>query len=96
LVLERCLEPDDKPADIMIQWEKLEKKKAEECVFLFKKKIFLKDDDREMEDLVAKDLIYKQVCLAFSRCCYRCLSLQMEACSSDRIVCWFGLVWSHY
>jgi len=64
---ERCLEPDDKPAEIMLQWEKLEKKKAEECIFLFKKKIFLKDDDREMEDLVAKDLIYKQVRLSLPR-----------------------------
>jgi len=57
---ERCLEPDDKPVDIMAQWERLEGKKREECMFLFKKKIFLKDDDREMEDLVAKDLNYKQ------------------------------------
>ena len=34
-------------------------------MFLFKKKIFLKDDDREMEDTVAKDLIYKQVYFIF-------------------------------
>jgi hypothetical protein len=45
----------------MESWEKLEGKKAESCYFLFKKKIFLKDDEKEMEDLVAKDLIYKQV-----------------------------------
>ena len=43
--------------------EKADKKKNEEFApkFLFKKKIFLKDDDREMEDPIAKDLIYKQV-----------------------------------
>jgi hypothetical protein len=84
----------------MIQWEKLEKKKAEECVFLFKKKIFLKDDDREMEDLVAKDLIYKQVCLSLS------LVVAIGASRSRwKLVLpielfvglvWFGLVWSHY
>ena len=61
---ERCLEPDERPADLMDQWEKLDTKKKgdkEECKFIFKKKIFLKDDDREMEDSVAKDLVYKQV-----------------------------------
>mmetsp|Transcript_37267 Transcript_37267/g.64037 ORF Transcript_37267/g.64037 Transcript_37267/m.64037 type:complete len:329 (-) Transcript_37267:183-1169(-) len=60
---ERCLEPEEKPADLQLQWEKekAERKKSDtEPMFLFKKKIFLKDDDREMEDTVAKDLIYKQ------------------------------------
>jgi len=60
--IERCLEPSDKPFELKAQWdkEKSEKKKEGEPVFLFKKKIFLKDDDREMADPVAKDLIYKQ------------------------------------
>lgn len=62
---ERCLEHDEKPVEIMEAWEKLPgrgKGKDDETapVFLFKKKIFLKDDDREMEDPVAKDLVYKQ------------------------------------
>jgi len=60
---ERCLEPDERPADLQLQWEKekAERKKSEsEPLFVFKKKIFLKDDDREMEDPAAKDLIYKQ------------------------------------
>jgi len=60
---ERCLEPEEKPADLQLQWEKekAERKKSDvEPLFLFKKKIFLKDDDREMEDPIAKDLIYKQ------------------------------------
>ena len=60
--LERCLEPGEKPAELKAQWEKEknDKKKESEPIFLFKKKIFLKDDDREMGDLVAKDYIYKQ------------------------------------
>mmetsp|Transcript_90118 Transcript_90118/g.135077 ORF Transcript_90118/g.135077 Transcript_90118/m.135077 type:complete len:328 (+) Transcript_90118:48-1031(+) len=60
---ERCLEPDEKPADLQLQWEKekAERKKSDsEPLFVFKKKIFLKEDDREMEDPIAKDLIYKQ------------------------------------
>ncbi len=31
------------------------------CGFIFKKRIFLRDDEREMQDPVAKDYIYKQV-----------------------------------
>lgn len=60
---ERCLEPEEKPVEIIQSWEKekSEKRKSDaEPVLLFKKKIFLKDDDREMDDVVAKDLIYKQ------------------------------------
>jgi len=30
------------------------------CAFVFKKKIFLRDDDREMQDTVAKDYVYIQ------------------------------------
>lgn len=68
-IVERCLEPEEKPIDLMLQWdkEKAERKKSDsESSFVFKKKIFLKDDDREMEDTVAKDLIYKQVNTNFS------------------------------
>jgi len=60
---ERCIEPDEKPVEIQAQWEKEKsdrKKSDPDPIFLFKKKIFLKDDDREMEDSKAKDLIYKQ------------------------------------
>lgn len=70
---EKCLEPDDKPADLMLQWDKMDKKK-EEPVFLFKKKIFLKDDDREMEDPVAKDLVYKQALASVISSEYPCTS----------------------
>jgi hypothetical protein len=62
--VERCLDPDDKPAELQASWdrEKSDKKKGDsEPIFLFKKKIFLKDDNREMEDPISKDLIYKQV-----------------------------------
>jgi len=69
---ERCLEPDDKPSELMAQWEKGDKKSKEECMFLFKKKIFLKDDDREMEDPVAKDLVYKQALANVTSSNYPC------------------------
>jgi len=55
---ERCLDKDEKPADLMKEWESA-KTKTPPC-FLFKKKIFLKDDEREMQDPVAKDLVYIQ------------------------------------
>ena len=62
---ERCLDADEKPYELMQHWEKVpDKKKAAEesynAIFLFKKKIFLKDDEKEMEDPVAMDLIYQQ------------------------------------
>jgi hypothetical protein len=56
---ERCLDKDEKPADLMKEWESDKKSKVPPC-FLFKKKIFLKDDEREMQDPVAKDLVYIQ------------------------------------
>ena len=56
---ERCLDKDEKPADLMKEWE-LDKKSKNPPCFLFKKKIFLKDDEREMQDPVAKDLVYIQ------------------------------------
>jgi len=72
---ERCLEPEEKPFDLMAVWdkEKAEKKKMEhEPILLFKKKIFLKDDDREMEDPVAKELIYKQALYSINVSEYPC------------------------
>lgn len=54
---ERCLDADEKPADLMKEWD-LDEKKDEK--FIFKKRIFLKDDDKEMQDPVSKDLIYIQ------------------------------------
>lgn len=58
---ERCLDPDDKPVDLMNEWDKAESKKRDSTPrFVFKKKIFLKDDDKEMGDDVAKHLVYIQ------------------------------------
>jgi hypothetical protein len=56
---ERCLDKDEKPADLMKEWEQDKKSKVPPC-FVFKKKIFLKDDEREMQDPIAKDLVYIQ------------------------------------
>jgi hypothetical protein len=53
---ERCLNEDEVPGQIMTEWEK---EKAE-GKFIFKKKIFLRDDEREMDDPVAKNLLYIQ------------------------------------
>jgi len=58
---ERCLDPQEKPADLMKEWEAADKTKTKTApCFLFKKKVFLKDDEREMQDPVAKDLVYIQ------------------------------------
>jgi len=58
---ERCLDSDEKPTELMDEWQKLEKKKdGVDPKLLFKKKIFLRDDDREMKDSVAKHLLYIQ------------------------------------
>jgi len=75
---ERCLEPDEKPCELMALWttdnnaNTKEKKevvknplgkesfKESPFAFIFKKKIFLRDDEREMGDHVAKNLVYIQ------------------------------------
>jgi len=64
---ERCLDSDEKPGELIDAWVRpveLEKAKKKDVVaeprFLFKKKIFLQDDDREMKDTVAKHLLYIQ------------------------------------
>ena len=56
---ERCLDGDERPVELMKHWDS-DSKKGDKCMFIFKKKIFLKDDEREMEDPVAKDLVYIQ------------------------------------
>eukprot|EP00005_Dracoamoeba_jomungandri_P006424 CAMPEP_0174261602 /NCGR_PEP_ID=MMETSP0439-20130205/11557_1 /TAXON_ID=0 /ORGANISM="Stereomyxa ramosa, Strain Chinc5" /LENGTH=329 /DNA_ID=CAMNT_0015346103 /DNA_START=28 /DNA_END=1017 /DNA_ORIENTATION=+ len=59
-VWERCLEPDEKPADLMEKWSPDAKNSENSPKFLFKKKTFIRDDDREMDDPVAKHLLYIQ------------------------------------
>jgi len=53
---ERCLDTEERPAELMKEWNNDEKSER----FVFKKKIFLKDDEKEMQDLVSKDLVYIQ------------------------------------
>jgi len=55
---ERCLEPDEKPAEIMKSWGDAKGDNAPK--FVFKKKTFIRHDDREMEDSVARNLLYIQ------------------------------------
>lgn len=61
---ERCLEPDEKPAELMASWKPAatdkEKQEEEPDCFLYKKKIFLQDDSKEMKDPKAKHLVYIQ------------------------------------
>jgi len=58
---ERCLEPDEKPCDLMAIWTTDNNTAANKaCAFVFKKKIFLRDDEREMQDLIAKHHVYIQ------------------------------------
>mmetsp|Transcript_1751 Transcript_1751/g.4777 ORF Transcript_1751/g.4777 Transcript_1751/m.4777 type:complete len:335 (+) Transcript_1751:237-1241(+) len=71
--MERCLEPDDKPVEILKSWDGEAKKKGgEEPIFLFKKKIFLKDDDKEMDDPTARDLVYQQAVSDVTASVYPC------------------------
>jgi len=68
---ERCLEPEEKPCELMALWtdtkvkpvgnpDKKESLRDAAFAFIFKKKIFLRDDDREMQDPVARHLVYIQ------------------------------------
>eukprot|EP01119_Soliformovum_irregulare_P013657 TRINITY_DN3663_c0_g1_i1.p1 TRINITY_DN3663_c0_g1~~TRINITY_DN3663_c0_g1_i1.p1 ORF type:complete len:323 (-),score=90.94 TRINITY_DN3663_c0_g1_i1:161-1129(-) len=65
---ERCLEPDERPCELMALWNADTKKKegAKEslkdtpCAFIFKKKIFIRDDEQELKDPVAKNYVYIQ------------------------------------
>jgi len=56
---ERCLDLDEKPCELMAAWN-ADPKGNTNCAFIFKKKIFLRDDDREMEDPIAKHHLYIQ------------------------------------
>ncbi len=40
---------------------KKESLKDANCAFIFKKKIFLREDDKELQDPIAKHLVYIQV-----------------------------------
>jgi len=55
---ERCLEPDEKPSELMKNWGDAKGDNAPK--FLFKKKTFIRHDEREMEDPVARHLLYIQ------------------------------------
>jgi hypothetical protein len=64
------LEPEEKPCELMTLWTNVPKKEPTTgkealdelpCAFIFKKKIFLRDDEKEMSDPVAKNLVYIQV-----------------------------------
>jgi len=71
---ERCLDPDEKPCELMNEWVNLEKKKeVMEPRILFKKKIFLRDDDREMKDSVAKHYLYIQALYSVIESEYPCV-----------------------
>jgi len=63
---ERCLDPEDKPCELMNSWPAPTQvpvrdslREAQTC-FIFKKRIFLRDDEREMQDSVAKHYVYIQ------------------------------------
>jgi len=58
---ERCLEPDEKPCELMAVWTTdASGDPKKQCAFIFKKKIFLRDDEREMADPTAKHHVYIQ------------------------------------
>jgi len=80
---ERCLDPDDKPCELMALWNVTEPKTAVQpsvklslkdvpCAFIFKKKIFLRDDEREMQDPVAKHYVYIQALYSVIESEYPC------------------------
>jgi len=58
---ERCLDQDEKPCELMSLWTTESNSASNKpCAFVFKKKIFLRDDDKEMQDLIAKHHVYIQ------------------------------------
>jgi len=80
---ERCLEPEEKPCELMALWTdvngaKKPKEGAKESLkevtnaFIFKKKIFLRDDERELQDPVAKHLVYIQALYSVIESEYPC------------------------
>jgi len=71
--IERCLEPDERPCELVNEWGNAEKKKdVSEPKILFKKKIFLRDDDREMKDPIAKHYLYIQALYSVIESEYPC------------------------
>ena len=66
---ERCLDPDEKPAEVLSLWNVDPKKKetGKETLkeltnaLIFKKKIFLRDDEKELQDPIAKLFVFHQV-----------------------------------
>jgi hypothetical protein len=70
------LDPDEKLCDLAIgEWGTAADKKKDgtEPKILFKKKIFLRDDDREMKDTVAKHYIYIQALYSVIESEYPCV-----------------------
>lgn len=91
---ERCLEPEEKPCELMTLWTDNTKakgttKEGKEALkdavfaFIFKKKIFLRDDEREMQDSVAKHLVYIQALY--------CVMESEYPCSADEAIKLAGL-----
>jgi len=90
---ERCLEPEEKPCELITLWtdpnsnsSEKDKKTAKPketkdgkesfkdapFAFIFKKKIFLRDDEREMADPVAKHHVYIQALYSVIESEYPC------------------------
>jgi len=79
---ERCLDPEDKPCELMALWNQGQNPKTPSpvkesikdvaCAFIFKKKIFLRDDEREMQDPVAKHYVYIQALYSVIESEYPC------------------------
>jgi hypothetical protein len=69
VLVEKCLDPDEKPAELMSLWNVDPKRKETgkeplkelPFAFIFKKKIFLRDDEKELQDPIAKLYVYSQV-----------------------------------
>jgi len=96
---ERCLEYDERPGDLMKQWggdnDAKKAKTSEEqpppFLFLFKKKIFLKDDEKELLDECARNLVFIQALANVIESVYvstveealRLAGLQMQATYKD-------------
>jgi len=81
---ERCLEPDEKISELMNQWNVdrtqapsaappgKESLRDAQFAFIFKKKIFLREDDRELQDPVAKHSVYIQAVYSVIESEYPC------------------------
>lgn len=70
--VERCLESEERPCDLVSEWGNVDKKKDSEPKILFKKKIFLRDDDKEMKDPIAKHYLYIQALYSVIESEYPC------------------------